>query len=635
MTSPKPKAFTTPLTPEERLRIVEQALVLVEQVYVHLPLKRAMHAVEPIQRLKLLKQRLAGISERSFHDEMISIFTHLRDLHTNYILPEPFRDWVAFLPFRIQEFFEGEERQYVVTQVKPGAVNPKSVDKHFKQGVIITHWNGIPINRAVEINAEREAGSNLEARRARGLEAMTIRPMALSLPPDEEWVVINYKTSASGRLREIRFVWEVLNLEQPMEGIDPLSARGEAARLFGIDAKSDLERRARKKLFAPEAIEVERKVAGSASLASIRGDSVGTSVETSAGDEVDFTRVSTMPRVFSFRTVKTKSGKFGYIRIRTFNVQNHDNFVNEFVRIAALLPQNGLIIDVRGNGGGNIIAGERLLQVLTPNHIDPEPLHFINTSLTLNLCAREENGFIHQWRDSIAQAVETGAIFSQGFPLLPVERYNDIGQKYQGPVVLLINALCYSTTDIFTAGFQDHKIGVVLGTSGNTGAGGANVWSLDLLQDCVPGEDSPFQSMPRKASFRVAIRRTTRVGERSGVPVEDLGITPDVIHRTTKNDVLKDNVDLIERAGKILASLPVYSISAKVQNINNVPANLVVTTKNITRLDLILNDRPHQSFDVKNGTTTFALPPLPSGQNLLELRGFRDAKLEVSTRINL
>jgi C-terminal processing protease CtpA/Prc len=68
--------------------------------------------------------------------------------------------------------------------------------------------------------------------------------------------------------------------------------------------------------------------------------------------------------------------------------------------------------------------------------------------------------------------VETGAEYSQGLTLLPAARYNDIGQKYQGPVVLVTDALCYSTTDIFAAGFQDNQIGKVLGVDESTGAGG-------------------------------------------------------------------------------------------------------------------------------------------------------------------
>ena len=42
----------------QREQLTDVALRMIEQVYVHLPMKRAMHAVEPIQRLKLLKQRL-------------------------------------------------------------------------------------------------------------------------------------------------------------------------------------------------------------------------------------------------------------------------------------------------------------------------------------------------------------------------------------------------------------------------------------------------------------------------------------------------------------------------------------------------------------------------------------------------
>ena len=47
------------LSRQERLRIVEQALVLMEMNYVHLPMKRSIHAIDPIQQLKLLRFQLA------------------------------------------------------------------------------------------------------------------------------------------------------------------------------------------------------------------------------------------------------------------------------------------------------------------------------------------------------------------------------------------------------------------------------------------------------------------------------------------------------------------------------------------------------------------------------------------------
>ena len=75
------------LSREERLRIVEQALLLMEMNYVHLPMKRAIHAIDPIQRLKLLRFRLAEEQASleptlHFHRRMLSIFGSTRDLHT-------------------------------------------------------------------------------------------------------------------------------------------------------------------------------------------------------------------------------------------------------------------------------------------------------------------------------------------------------------------------------------------------------------------------------------------------------------------------------------------------------------------------------------------------------------------------
>ena len=69
------------LSLDDRKLLVRQALILLEQNYVHLPLKEAMHAVDPIQRLKLLQHRLDQMSkselpsEMQFHQEMTDIFT--------------------------------------------------------------------------------------------------------------------------------------------------------------------------------------------------------------------------------------------------------------------------------------------------------------------------------------------------------------------------------------------------------------------------------------------------------------------------------------------------------------------------------------------------------------------------------
>jgi C-terminal processing protease CtpA/Prc len=576
-----------------------------------------MHAVDPVQRLRLLRYRQSTLSEQQFHAELLGIFTQLRDLHTIYLLPEPFNKHTAFLPFRIEEYFEGDARRYVVTQTRPGFTHP-----HFGPGTVITHWNGVPIARAVELNAERHGGSNQEARRARGVATMTIRPLAWTAPPDEEWVVVGH--TAGGRTREIRVDWEVFQHEPPPGFIDPNSILEPLSRVLAVDTLTETVRRAAKALFSPEAIQEER-----------RAERLRRRGARSSAARRRLTQQSTMPDVVQFRPVHTRHGDFGYLRIRTFGVPDPDGFVAEVVRILGFLPPNGLIIDVRGNGGGVVMAAERLLQLFTPRRIEPERLHFINTALTLELCTRVPE--LAAWRPSIAQAVEIGAPFSDGFPILPGEEVacNHLGQQYHGPVVLITDAFCFSATDIFAAGFQDHSIGPILGTSANTGAGGANVWTHELIRQLLAADQSPFRPLPRGTAFQVAVRRTTRVGERLGDPVEDLGIVPDEIHRLTQEDLLRGNVDLIEHAARLLAPLPVRVLRATLQPPGGVGVTLSVTTENLSRLDAYVNARPQVSLDVGDGTIALNLPVGGAGPHAVELRGFADDQLVASRRITV
>jgi hypothetical protein len=608
----------------DRQLLVEQALLLLEQTYVHLPLKEAMHGINPIQRLKLLQYRLAQMSEKQmpseiqFHNEMTDIFTSLRDLHTNYLLPAPFNGKTAFLPFRVEEYFENGQRKYIVSRLASGFSHPT-----FKPGVEVLYWNGVPIQRAIEINANRQAGSNLAARHARGLEALTTRAMLISLPPDEEWVVVGYRT-LDGKQQELKQNWLVFPPQSEKGSVDPNSSTVEATAL-GIDIETESVRQAKKILFAPEIVAAEQKLA----QAAIPLEALAKNID------------SIMPGVLRAQTVETPSGTFGYIRIFTFDVDDADKFVEEFVRLAELLPQNGLIIDVRGNGGGLIWASERLLQVLTPRSIEPEPVQFINTPLTYEVCRLHapsttfEDFDLSPWVKSIAQAVETGATHSRAVPLTTVESSNAVGQKYCGPVVLITDALCYSATDIFAAGFQDNQVGKILGASDNTGAGGANVWTHELLQLLLNGSIQPFKPLPNGANMRVSIRRTLRVGEQAGTPVEDLGIVPDQRHYMTKDDLLKGNVDLINHAGKMLAQMPVRTLSTKINSNSGGTLTATATTKNIFRLDVFLDGRPQQSLDVTDGTTELTVKLPSQGASVLELRGFDNNRLVATRRTKL
>ena len=226
-------------------------------------------------------------------------------------------------------------------------------------------------------------------------------------------------------------------------------------------------------------------------------------------------------------------------------------FVNEVIRLLEHpdFPKERMILDVRGNGGGLIWAGERLLQLFTTKMIEPTRAQFAVTPLTVELS--KADGQLAAWGPSLERAVETGAAFSAAFPITPPARCNDIGRRYPGAVVLVTDARCYSTTDMFAAGFKDHDIGKILGVDDNTGAGGANVWTIDVLRQVLQGAGA-LQPLPKGGNMRVAIRRTLRVGPQAGTEIEDLGVEPDAIHPATLRDLLQDDADLLEAAAKLL-----------------------------------------------------------------------------------
>jgi len=610
------------LTLAERKLIVEQAIILIDQNYAHLPLKVAMHAVNPVQKLRLLRGRLdrqtAGTmgAEWKFHAEMSDIFHSVRDLHTNYLLPSPFNGKIAYLPFLVEEFQDAGGSHYVVSHVVQGFTAPG-----FGPGAEITHWSGIPIGRAVDINANRFAGSNPPARHSRGVESLTLRSLRIHLPPDEEWVTISY-VGTDSVARELKEKWLVVDNLPAFADADAVSPASAAQ---GLDLGTDETARAKRMLFAPQSLAMEQALRAT-----------GTLPPATSGADIP----SNMPGVFRARTVTTPSGTFGQVRVFTFNVDDPDAFVAEFIRLIELLPQNGLIVDVRGNGGGHIYASEFALQTLTPRRITPEPVQFINTPLNLKLCRRHKDNPVGidlgPWFPSMDQATETGSTFSQALPITPEDGANAIGQRYHGPVLLITDARCYSATDIFSAGFQDHGIGPILGVDDNTGAGGANVWTHSLLKQLLelptPDAASPYKTLPKNAGMRVSIRRTLRVGALSGTPVEDLGVLPDVRHKLTRADVLNGNVDLLNRAGQMLAGMPVRGLQVTATPGPGGSLTIQLNVANLQRADVYVDGRPRGSVDIAADAASLTLAGVP-GASSVRVEGFAAGQLVAARTI--
>ncbi|MCP3101662.1 S41 family peptidase [Myxococcus sp. K15C18031901] len=177
--------------------VVAQARELLEQAYVHLP-DDALTEVAPLGRLEALQRALP--SERSqLHRELLAVFARLGDRHTHCALPEPFASHVAFLPFLVGEFLEGEFPRVTVLD---------SAVEALERGDILVSWNGAALAEVLGRHRAWQHGAHPEARHAKAVQTLTFRPLSMLPPPDEEAVVLEC-VSARGMHKEVRLVWQV------------------------------------------------------------------------------------------------------------------------------------------------------------------------------------------------------------------------------------------------------------------------------------------------------------------------------------------------------------------------------------------------------------------------------------------
>lgn len=500
-------ARVPPLAPADRYALVAQARTLLDGVYVHLALKRSMHAVEPVQRLRLLERRLDALSDLQFHAELSAVFRSLGDLHTLYELPVPYRGNVATLGLLVERCVDGGVPRYVVTRVDP------AIARHgLTAGAEIVAWNGVPVERAVELAAAHGGGSNPAARAARGVEALTLRALSASPPPDEHEVLVGYRAT-SGRAGEQLLPWRVQSAETfAGRAQDPVPT---ASALHGIDPAGEATRQIKRTRFGAERTGPARA----------------------------------LDSVVATRSLRIGGRRLAYLRIYSFNVSSARTFAEQLAARLARLPAGGLIVDIRGNPGGHVPAAETLLALLSPAGAPTVPVSFSLTTTPLALTLCRANPQLRRWVDSIAEAVETGEAYSQGFALSAPAELADGLPRYGGPKVLIVDARSYSAADIFASGWQDNALGPILGTAERTGAGGANVWTHELLRIWLPDQ---LTELPLGAGFRVALRRATRTGANVGVPLEDLGVRADQVHEPTLADVTGSNDDLLAAASAML-----------------------------------------------------------------------------------
>lgn len=593
------------LGPDARAQVASTFIGLLEGLYAHLPLKRSMYAIDPVQRLRLLLQRSERLDPVDFHYEMADVITDLRDAHTRYVGPTEFEGAVAMLPFLVEAYGPPDAPRYVVSKMAADTQVTGS-QRYFKPGVEIRTWNAVPMDRAVDRHADDETGGRPDARRARALDSMTLRALQFGPPPDEQWVDIGY-VDLAGRARTHRIEWRVV---QPRSAATSGQAAGGASgRRFAIDPAAEVHRRVKKLLFKPGVW--YQDLIAAATTPDLTEVADGEWIPTALQDAL------------AAKVVTVRGQRLGYLRLWGFDVADDDAYIAEVVRLLTLLPDRGLIIDLRSNPGGLIWAAERMLQLLTPKPVSPNGFSLLATSLTREMAAAPQNaGDLEPWRASLDDAVATGELYSSAVPITPLDRCNDIGQVYGGPVVAIVDPNTYSAGDLFAAGFVDNGLGPLVSVGEATGGGGANVWSAADVADALLSTAHVQQPLPAGIGYTMSVRRATRSGSAAGAAIEDVGVRGDYQHAMTRRDLTDGNVDLLSFAGRIALGQRRTSLSAELPSVDGAP--LVVRTLGIDQLDVVV-DEAFQASRRLTGRVTKV--DLPAGWSVVELRGSADGDL--------
>ena len=307
-------------------------------------------------------------------------------------------------------------------------------------------------------------------------------------------------------------------------------------------------------LLPPPEGEVELVVEGAAGRASERlrwqvGDAarLGRDLAACLPDQSGF---EAAPCGLFGREVRTSAGPIAWIRIPSLRAPAAE-LLPALAGLLDQLPRMGLVLDLRGCEEGLVQTGERMLGLFADRPLAPLRFEMRTTDWLRELV--RTCPALAEWRGPLKAGVAAGRPWSEGRPLTPPELLAAPARRYPGPLLVLVDALTFSTAEMFAAGVQDHGLGKVLGVAPRTGGGGGSAWSLELFHR-LSGDDR-FARAPGTGSLRMAVLRCRRTGPNAGRLIEGEGIVPDFVHEPSRRDLLRADENLVERAARLLGEM--------------------------------------------------------------------------------
>lgn len=596
---------------DERKLVLDTMERLFAGLYTHLPLKRARYGFDPVQRLRVLRSQVDAMPpDEVFNSEVAEVFARLRDWHTCYRRPG-FEGKVAALPFIIESYNEGANPRYVVTKVASWLPAGSS----FAPGVEVETWNSVPIDIAVQRHGQLEAGGRPDSLRAQALTTLTSRSLSYFDVPAEERVEIGYRVVGARnkptgpRLYE-NFEWRVVNRHfvDRFTGKSATRRKDGGIRAKAVNHAAAEIKHAKLLMFAPHALLGKPRPQPTHPPGVI-----GTQVQELTTSQTGILKACTL---------NGPDGLYGYLRIYEFEVEKTGVFLREVRRLLKALPQRGLIIDIRDNPGGVIVAAEMTLQYLTPRPIEPTRFSLLATDFSREFCNWGRNVEEYKaWMPSLLAAIRNGEPYSAALPITHPSKCNFAGQVYGGPIVLVADSTTYSSGDLFSAGFVDNAIGTFVCVGDSTGAGGASVEDFDDLVRGLRGSTIELPALPDGAGLNISVMRATRAGPSLGTQLEDVGVPARKRYKHTRNDLLHDNVDLLAMCVGLLHEREVTRLDCEYRRDEK---KLVVTTTGLNQLDVRVDRQWLPSRSVADGRHRIGIAP---AARQIEVLGYVGSRL--------
>ncbi len=153
------------LTNEEKMIIVDQARLILKDVFVHRDLKIQNFgpSADPIPALDEIKKNLSSMSTIQFHNQMIRAFHKMNDWHTTYQFPKPYQCYKSLLPsgFKAVKDEFGKDVIGVDSVItKPEFTRLLPEDVKIEAGDILVSYDGMTPAEALAKNLPNSYGAN-------------------------------------------------------------------------------------------------------------------------------------------------------------------------------------------------------------------------------------------------------------------------------------------------------------------------------------------------------------------------------------------------------------------------------------------------------------------------------------------